>query len=136
MDYALMHLTHYTLHLCPCMHQDLESINVFGNSQSLTMMTIQCATPCMNAGLMQKSKIGEGNVESRAASVNERRTSSTVLLDSTVVEQHPQLQPMVLQLQAKAQKLLDIGMSSLVTNRKDLVGTSIAGTVGLIICWF
>ena len=65
---------------------------------------------CMHAGLMQKSKIGEGNVESGAVSVNERRTSSTVLLDSTVVEQHPQLQPMVLQLQSKAQKLLDVGM--------------------------
>lgn len=64
----------------------------------------------MHAGLMQKSKIGEGNVESGAVSVNERRTSSTVLLDSTVVEQHPQLQPMVLQLQSKAQKLLDVGM--------------------------
>ena len=72
----------------------------------------------MHAGLMQKSKIGEGNVESGAVSVNERRTSSTVLLDSTVVEQHPQLQPMVLQLQSKAQKLLDIGMLGYVSGRK------------------
>lgn len=60
---------------------------------------------------MQKSKIGEGNVESGAVSVNERRTSSTVLLDPAVVQQHPQLQPMVLQLQSKAQQLLNIGMS-------------------------
>ena len=49
-------------------------------------------------------------MESGAVSVNERRTSSTVLLEPAVVEQHPQLQPMVLQLQAKAQKLLDIGV--------------------------
>lgn len=67
----------------------------------------------MFTGLMQQSKIGEGNVQSSAASVNMRRTSSTVLLDSTVVGQHPQLQPMVLQLQSKAQKLLGIGVSSL-----------------------
>lgn len=59
---------------------------------------------------MQKSKIGEGNVESGAVSVNERRTSSSVLLDPAVVEQHPQLQPMVLQLQSKAQQLLNIGV--------------------------
>ena len=58
---------------------------------------------------MQKSKIGEGSVESGAVSVNERRTSSTVLLDPTVVEQNPELQPMVLRLQAKAQKLLNTG---------------------------
>lgn len=68
----------------------------------------------MPAGLMQQSKIGEGNVQSSAASVNVRRTSSTVLLDPTVVEQHPHLQPMVVQLQSKAQRLLEIGVSSLV----------------------
>ena len=68
---------------------------------------------------MQKSKIGEGSVESGAVSVNERRTSSTVLLDPAVVEQHPQLQPMVLQLQSKAQQLLDIGMSNL--HKKDAI---------------
>lgn len=60
---------------------------------------------------MQQSRIGEGSVESGSASVNERRTSSTVLLDPTVVSLHPQLQPMVLQLQSRAQQLLDIGIS-------------------------
>lgn len=68
----------------------------------------------MSAGLMQQSKIGEGNVQSSAASVNVRRTSSTVLLDLAVVEQHPHLQPMVVQLQSKAQKLLEIGASAFV----------------------
>lgn len=68
---------------------------------------------------MQKSKIGEGNVESGAVSVNERRTSSSVLLDPAVVERHPQLQPMVLQLQTKAQKLLNLGMPSLRVQSKN-----------------
>lgn len=65
-----------------------------------------------HTGLLKQSKIGEGNVESGAVSVNERRTSSTVLLEPTVVEQNAELQPMVVQLQAKAQKLLDIGLLS------------------------
>ena len=65
----------------------------------------------MYAGLMQKPEIGEGI---RAVSVNEHR-SSTVILDSTVVEQHPQLYRMKVQLQRKAHTLLDIGMSLLIT---------------------
>ena len=73
----------------------------------MTVLTSCCSA---NAGLLKQSKIGEGNVESGAVSVNERRTSSTVLLEPAVVEQNAQLQPMVVELQAKAQKLLDIGM--------------------------
>ncbi|KAL0041073.1 hypothetical protein WJX77_004057 [Trebouxia sp. C0004] len=69
----------------------------------------QLAHAAEATGLLKQSKIGEGNVESGAVSVNERRTSSTVLLEPTVVEQNAQLQPMVVELQAKAQKLLDIG---------------------------
>ncbi|KAA6420781.1 MAG: PBCV-1 prolyl 4-hydroxylase (ISS) [Trebouxia sp. A1-2] len=69
----------------------------------------QLAQAAEATGLLKQSKIGEGNVESGAVSVNERRTSSTVLLEPTVVEQNAELQPMVVQLQAKAQKLLDIG---------------------------
>jgi len=62
--------------------------------------------------MLKQSKIGEGNVESGAVSVNERRTSSTVLLEPTVVERNAQLQPLVVQLQAKARQLLNIGMLS------------------------
>ena len=58
---------------------------------------------------MKQSKIGQGNAESGAVSVNERRTSSSVLIEPLVIQQHPDLQPMVLQLQAKAQQLLDVG---------------------------
>ncbi|DBA98558.1 TPA: hypothetical protein ACH3X1_014361 [Trebouxia sp. C0004] len=72
----------------------------------------QLAHAAEATGLLKQSKIGEGNVESGAVSVNERRTSSTVLLEPTVVEQNAQLQPMVVELQAKAQKLLDIGAIS------------------------
>ena len=64
---------------------------------------------CLGTGLMKESKIGQGNVESGAVNVNERRTSSTLLLEPAVVQQHQALQPMVLQLQAKAQQLLDVG---------------------------
>ncbi len=79
------------------------------NTKIFTVLPSCCSA---NAGLLKQSKIGEGNVESGAVSVNERRTSSTVLLEPTVVEQNAELQPMVVELQAKAQKLLDIGMLS------------------------
>lgn len=69
----------------------------------------QLADAAQATGLMKQSKIGEGNAESGAVSVNERRTSSSVLIEPSVVQQHPDLQPMVLQLQAKAQQLLDVG---------------------------
>lgn len=69
----------------------------------------QLAQAAEATGLLKQSKIGEGNVESGAVSVNERRTSSTVLLEPTVVEQNAELQPMVVELQAKAQQLLGIG---------------------------
>ena len=79
------------------------------NTKATTVLPSCCSA---NAGLLKQSKIGEGNVQSGAVSVNERRTSSTVLLEPAVLEQNAELQPMVVELQAKAQKLLDLGMLS------------------------
>lgn len=62
------------------------------------------------AGLLQQSKIGEGGVDSAAAAINARRTSSTLLLSPDVIQQHANLEPLVLALQSQAQQLLPLGM--------------------------
>ncbi|KAL3152904.1 hypothetical protein ABBQ38_012210 [Trebouxia sp. C0009 RCD-2024] len=102
-DYVSVDLQHPGMTV-QCMEPPVLTIHSFMTADECQ----QLAQAAQATGLMQQSKIGEGNVQSSAASVNVRRTSSTVLLDPTVVEQHPHLQPMVVQLQSKAQRLLEI----------------------------
>ncbi|KAK9823499.1 hypothetical protein WJX72_003188 [[Myrmecia] bisecta] len=60
-------------------------------------------------GRMEKSRIGEGGVQSSVAAVTERRTSSTLLLEGTLLDAHPHLSGLVDKLHTMARKLLPRG---------------------------